>query len=164
MLVFASAVIIGSESRWNHDHMLLFQIRDSPNLEGHVPVFISPTNRVAQLYPQALYSFFVASNSSQGYEIAFTRSWLNSDSKRQSYVTTNGQSASLSLLSMPHLGPKTRFLQRLLYCRLFTQLLLYSTCIFPSTKILSGQNVVRSCATLIRNGMSRGIGNLQILQ
>jgi hypothetical protein len=30
------------------------QIRDSPNLEGQVPVFISHRNRVAQLYPPAL--------------------------------------------------------------------------------------------------------------
>jgi hypothetical protein len=29
-------------------------IWDSPNLEGQVPVFISPRNRVAQLYPGAL--------------------------------------------------------------------------------------------------------------
>jgi hypothetical protein len=29
-------------------------IWDSPNLEGQVPVFISPRNRVAQLYPRAL--------------------------------------------------------------------------------------------------------------
>jgi hypothetical protein len=36
-------------------------IWDSPNLEGQVPVFISPRNRVAQLYPQALGSLFVAS-------------------------------------------------------------------------------------------------------
>jgi hypothetical protein len=42
------------------------QIRDFPNLEGHVPVFISPMNRVAQLYPQALGSLFVASYDSQG--------------------------------------------------------------------------------------------------
>jgi hypothetical protein len=30
-----------------HNHILLSQIRDSPNLEGQVPVFISPRNRVA---------------------------------------------------------------------------------------------------------------------
>jgi hypothetical protein len=47
--------------------MLLFQIRDSHNLEGHVPVFISPRNRVAQLYPQALGSLFIGSYDSQGY-------------------------------------------------------------------------------------------------
>jgi hypothetical protein len=38
--VLASAVILGSESRGTGDHILLSQIRDSPNLEGQVPVFI----------------------------------------------------------------------------------------------------------------------------
>jgi hypothetical protein len=33
-------------------------IWDSPNLEGQVPVFISPRNKVAQLYPRALGSLF----------------------------------------------------------------------------------------------------------
>jgi hypothetical protein len=42
-------------------------ILDSPNLEGQVPVFISPRNRMAQLCPRALGSFFVASYDSQGY-------------------------------------------------------------------------------------------------
>jgi hypothetical protein len=50
-----------------YDKNLLSQIRDSPNLEGQVPVCISPRNRVAQLYPQALGSLFVASYDSQGY-------------------------------------------------------------------------------------------------
>jgi hypothetical protein len=31
-------------------------------LDGQVPVFITPRNRVAQLYPQALDSLFVASS------------------------------------------------------------------------------------------------------
>jgi hypothetical protein len=64
LLVLASAVILGSESRGTREHILLSQIRDSPNLEGHVPVFISPRNRVAQLYPQALGSLFVSSHYS----------------------------------------------------------------------------------------------------
>jgi hypothetical protein len=34
---------------------------DSSNLEGHVPVFISPINRVTQLYPGALGSLLVVS-------------------------------------------------------------------------------------------------------
>jgi hypothetical protein len=38
----------------------------SPNLEGQVPVFISPRNRVAQLYPQAMGSLFITSYDSQG--------------------------------------------------------------------------------------------------
>jgi hypothetical protein len=41
-------------------------LRPNPNLEGQVPVFISPMNRVAQLYPQALSSLFVALYDSQG--------------------------------------------------------------------------------------------------
>jgi hypothetical protein len=40
---------------------------DSLNLEGQVPVFISPRNRVVQLYPRALGSLSVASYDSQGY-------------------------------------------------------------------------------------------------
>jgi hypothetical protein len=39
---------------------------DSPNLEGQVPVFISPRNGVAQVYPRALGSLSVASYDSQG--------------------------------------------------------------------------------------------------
>jgi hypothetical protein len=66
LLVFASAVIIRSESCGTHDHILLSQIRDSPNLEGQVPVLIS-RNRVARLYPPALGSLFVAFYYSQGY-------------------------------------------------------------------------------------------------
>jgi hypothetical protein len=66
LLVLASAVILGSEFRGTHDHILLSQIQDSPNLEGQVPVFISPKNRVDQLYPQTLGSLFVASYDSQG--------------------------------------------------------------------------------------------------
>jgi hypothetical protein len=64
LLALASAAILGSASRGTHDHILLSQILDSQNLE--VPVFISPRNRVAQLYPQALCSRFV-SYDSQGY-------------------------------------------------------------------------------------------------
>jgi hypothetical protein len=61
LLVLASAFFLGSESRGTRNHILLSQIRDSPNLEGQVPVFVFPMNGVAQLYPQALGSLFVAS-------------------------------------------------------------------------------------------------------
>jgi hypothetical protein len=37
------------------------------NVEGQLPVFISPRKRVAQLYPQALGSFFFASYDWQDY-------------------------------------------------------------------------------------------------
>jgi hypothetical protein len=65
LLVLASTAILRSELSGTHDHILLSQIRDSSKLESQVPVFISP--RVAQLYPQALHSLFVASYNSQGY-------------------------------------------------------------------------------------------------
>jgi hypothetical protein len=68
LLGLASAVTLWSESLGTRDHILLSQIRDSPNLEGQVPVFISPRKRVVQLYPQALGSLFVASYDSQGYD------------------------------------------------------------------------------------------------
>jgi hypothetical protein len=42
---------------------------DSPNLEGQFPVFISPRNRAAQLYPRALGSLYVSSYDSQGYSV-----------------------------------------------------------------------------------------------
>jgi hypothetical protein len=38
-----------------------------PSLEDQVPVFIFPSNRIAQLYPRALGSFFVTSYDSQVY-------------------------------------------------------------------------------------------------
>jgi hypothetical protein len=66
-LVIASGVILGSESSGTHDHILLSHIRDSSNMEGQVPVFISLRNRMVQLYPQALSFLFVASYDSQGY-------------------------------------------------------------------------------------------------
>jgi hypothetical protein len=47
--------------------MTMSQIRDSPKLEGQVPIFISPRSGVAQLYPRVLSSNFVASYDSQGY-------------------------------------------------------------------------------------------------
>jgi hypothetical protein len=65
--VLASAVILGFEFRGTRDHILLSQIWDSHNLEGQVPIFISPRNRMSRLYPQALGSLFIASYDSQGY-------------------------------------------------------------------------------------------------
>jgi hypothetical protein len=42
LLVLATAAILRSKSRRAHNYILLSQIRDSPNLESQVPVFISP--------------------------------------------------------------------------------------------------------------------------
>jgi hypothetical protein len=59
---------------WVRVPILLSQIRDSPNMEGQVPIFISPRKRMAQLYPQALGSFLVASYYSHGYGGGFRTS------------------------------------------------------------------------------------------
>jgi hypothetical protein len=67
LLVLASAVIMRPESRVTHDHILLSQVWDFPNLESQVPVFMCPRNRVARLCPQALGSFCVIFHDSQGY-------------------------------------------------------------------------------------------------
>jgi hypothetical protein len=42
LLVLTSEVILRSGSRGTHDHISLSQIRDSHNLDGQVPVYISP--------------------------------------------------------------------------------------------------------------------------
>jgi hypothetical protein len=56
-----------SHSQVRVPQVSLSHIRDSPNLQGQVPIFISPRNRMARIYPQALGSPFVASYDSQGY-------------------------------------------------------------------------------------------------
>jgi hypothetical protein len=43
-----------SRVRVHRNRILLSKIQDSPNLEGRDPVFITPRNKVVQLYPQAL--------------------------------------------------------------------------------------------------------------
>jgi hypothetical protein len=52
LLGLASTVILRSESRETHYHILLSQIRDSPNLDDQVHIFISPLNRWAGYIPR----------------------------------------------------------------------------------------------------------------
>jgi hypothetical protein len=62
------------------------------NMECQVPVFISPRNRMARLYPQALSSIFVTSYNSQWRYSIPPPHWrsLLSQSQNQSYFTTGG--------------------------------------------------------------------------
>jgi hypothetical protein len=53
----AGSVILRSESRRTHDHILLSQLLNSPNQEGFVPITIFPRNRVAQLQPRHRVAF-----------------------------------------------------------------------------------------------------------
>jgi hypothetical protein len=66
LLALTSAVILGTKFHGTHDHILLSHIQDSPNMKGQVPIFISPRNKVAQLYPQALGFLFIVSYDLQG--------------------------------------------------------------------------------------------------
>jgi hypothetical protein len=54
LMVLANIVILRCEPREAYDQILLSQIRDSPNLDGRFPVFISLRSKVAQIYPQTL--------------------------------------------------------------------------------------------------------------
>jgi hypothetical protein len=76
-------------------------------MENQVPVFISLRTRMAQLYPQAMDSIFVTSYGSQGYggDIRIRLHTANCNSS-QRYVTTGGQSASLSWCQAPTWGPR----------------------------------------------------------
>jgi hypothetical protein len=67
LLALASLFILRSEYLRTQYHILLFQIRDSSNLEGQVPVLIFPRNRVARLYHQAMGSLSVAFYDTQSY-------------------------------------------------------------------------------------------------
>jgi hypothetical protein len=74
LLALSSAVILRFDSRGTRDYILLSQMRDSPNLEGQVSVFISLRNRVVQLYTQVLGSLFVASYDSHFHAAAILES------------------------------------------------------------------------------------------
>jgi hypothetical protein len=67
LLALAITVILGFESHGTHDHISLSDGSGPPNLGDKVSVFMFPSDRVAQLYPQAPGSLFVAFYDWQGY-------------------------------------------------------------------------------------------------
>jgi hypothetical protein len=100
---------VNSPSRAEHVTILYCLIWDSANLEGQVPIFISSRIRVAQLYPHALGSLYVASCDS-GLWWRYSNppptcrprpsyifpSGQDGPVQSQSHVTTDGQSISMS--------------------------------------------------------------------
>jgi hypothetical protein len=61
LLALASAVILKFNFHDSRDHILLSQIRDSPNLEGEISVFISPQEQDGPVIPPGTGFLFVAS-------------------------------------------------------------------------------------------------------
>jgi hypothetical protein len=81
---------------------------------------------VAQLYPQALGSLFVASNDSQDYGGGIgprLHTEIYSSDESESYVTTDGQSASLSWNKAPIWSVRPDFY----YCQIVAGLLMWGS-------------------------------------
>jgi hypothetical protein len=57
LLVLASAVIFGSQSRGIRDNILLSQVQDFPNLEGQVPVLYPPGTGWPSYTPSIVFPF-----------------------------------------------------------------------------------------------------------
>jgi hypothetical protein len=103
LLVLVSAVILRSESRGTNDHILFSQIRDSPNLQGQVPVFISPQRTGWAGYtPRHWVPFPLPPTTRRAtVELSDPASTRDLWGQSQSYVMTDGQSASLSWNKAP---------------------------------------------------------------
>jgi hypothetical protein len=140
LLALASAVILRSESLGAHNHIWLPQIQDSPNL-GQVPVFIFPSNRVAQLYPHAMGSLFVASYDSQGYDGGIrTRLHAGITDYTRSGTIENTASNSTSIVArgpLPSNGSSTvAYLRR--YCLAMT----VARCMFCGRCLATGLYII----------------------
>jgi hypothetical protein len=99
-----SAIAQFSKSRRTRNHTLL------SHLEGQVPIFISPRNKVALLYPQGLGPLYFVPVDSQGYGGGILtlpqpgrpgpRIYITQEQdgpvKSQSHVTTDGQAINMS--------------------------------------------------------------------
>jgi hypothetical protein len=83
LLVLASTFIL-----WSEFHVTHYQIRNYPNLEGQVPLFISHRNWVAQLYSRHWVRFSSPPTTSRDtvevFETASTRGYLPFNSKSKS--------------------------------------------------------------------------------
>jgi hypothetical protein len=90
LLGLASAVPLWSEFHETQYYILLSQFLRLPQLGGpYLFIFISPRNRVVQLYPRALGSLFVVSldSKSSGGEFYFPSTCRNSPSLRFSCLS-----------------------------------------------------------------------------
>jgi hypothetical protein len=113
LLAFASAVILGSGAHGTRDHILLSQNRDSPKLEDEFPVFISPRNRMTQLYPPGTEFHFRRLLQLAGLRWKYSNPPPrgHNSNKSESKLGYDRRSVDRRVfVSSTHLGPKTWFL------------------------------------------------------
>jgi hypothetical protein len=90
----ASIVILKSESCGTHDHISLSQFRDSPNLEGQVPVFISPGTGWPSYNPRPWVAFCYESEG-----VLYTQNVLSISPARTAEGTVWGEPPKLCILT-----------------------------------------------------------------
>jgi hypothetical protein len=105
--------IVMSESRRTHDHNLLSQIRDPPNLEARSP-YLYPSRTGWPSYNPRHCVPFPSHFATRRATVEMIRTRLHilegqSESEFESYVTTDGQPASLSWNKAPIWGLRPDF-------------------------------------------------------
>jgi hypothetical protein len=67
--MWGGSVVYNFDPRGIHDHALLSQIPDYPNLEGQVPVFLSPPQNKVGPVISVLTRFPLSSRTTQGFMV-----------------------------------------------------------------------------------------------
>jgi hypothetical protein len=103
MVALARAVMHGSESSGTQGHILLSQIRDSPILDGHVPVFTSLRKRESQLRARHCVSFSSSPTTRRAmvevFEPAYTGAYQTATDRRTIELRTVKNVTSTQLVN-----------------------------------------------------------------
>jgi hypothetical protein len=135
-----------------HDHILPSQIRDPPNLEGQVPVLISPGKRWPSYIPRHWIPFLSLPTTRRATVEVFKPTstqgipHCQSQSQSQNYVTTDRQSASLSW----NKAPVCRLRPDLYYCLTVTGFLMWGVLSDERTGLSFARVTVNSSKSVVR--------------
>jgi hypothetical protein len=104
--IFCHSLVQVPQNSWPHltvsfETICYCLIRDSHNLEGQARVFISPTDRVAQLYPPYTGFPFCRLLRLAGLRWIYFNPPPHGSTTDSSYISTDGQSASWSWCRAP---------------------------------------------------------------
>jgi hypothetical protein len=161
LLVLASLVILGSESCGTHDHILQSQIRASPTWRARSPYLYPPETGWPSYTPWHWITFSSSPTTRRAtveiFESASAWGWTtNPRYKASARIAQERFVPLLHILSFPEKQRVHRAVtkQRLLYCRLFSQLLLGNGCachnINRSVRLLHWTLHFRSWLTIIK--------------